>query len=246
MKILAAWLLVVSAVAAPASDRIPDEVDEIPLPESGNFDVPKRPDLKHVTQTEESDPWPSVWMPNYDALHEALSPLEEEITIKMVIYNVSVTTFGDWPDLKEGEERPISPPTFTNLWDNVVAASCNDVRCGEDIGTTKTPQHMGGIKGTLEMRLEGSFENVKTRDEIFAVLREAFDRSVVRDFPDNGFQMQESGPKHIFALTKDRDSLRAVISSRKESEEDCSDIVSRFMAHGELFSPMFGNVKVGC
>lgn len=153
-------------------------------------------------------------------------------------------TFGHW-NLAKGEERPNSPPTFTNLWNDVVAASCNALECGEHVGKAFTRQHMAGA-GTLQMWLEGEYQREELRDEMLPVLRQAFDRAVARVYSDNGYQMYEWGPKHLFAMRESGQSLRMVLRTRSESEDGCGDIVSRILNPGGLVSPDFGLVSVAC
>jgi hypothetical protein len=122
--------------------------------------------------------------------------------------------------------------------------------CGEHIGKAKTPQHMGGIQGTLEMWLEGTFWGEEVRDGLVDVLRQAFDRAVIRENSDNGFQMYEWGPKDLFAIRKSNeyayDTMRMVLRTKKESEDGCGNIASRILELGGLISPLFGLVSVAC
>lgn len=48
------------------------------------------------------------------------------------------------------------------------------------------------------MWLEGEFFGIEERDALVAVLREAFDKAIVREFSDNGYQGYEWGPKDMF------------------------------------------------
>ena len=102
----------------------------------------------------------SLNLPKRSTDCKALSAREDDSNVKVKVYENSVMTFGDWYQTwREGESRPISPPAFSNLWNEVVAASCNDAECGDHVGKAKTQQHMGMSQGTLtlEMWLEGTF-----------------------------------------------------------------------------------------
>jgi hypothetical protein len=181
---------------------------------------------------------------------KALSAREDDSNVKVKVYENSVVTMGHWGNLKKDEAIPISPPTFSNLWNAVVAASCNDAECGEHIGKTKTRQHMAMSQGTLEMWLEGTFWGEEVRDALVDVLRQAFDRAVVREYSDNGFQMYEWGPKDLFVIRKSNeyayDTMRMVLRTKGESEDGCGDIASRILELGGLISPLFGLVSVAC
>lgn len=152
-------------------------------------------------------------------------------------------TFGHWGKPKKDEAITISPPTFTNLWNDVVAARCNELERSEAIGKASTRQHMSG-RGTLYMWLEGKHWNEELRDEMVDVLWQAFDRAVVREYSDNGFQMYEWGPKDLFALRKNGQHLRMTIRTQSESVESCGDSVSRILELGGLIYPIFGLVSV--
>lgn len=187
----------------------------------------------------------ALTLPKRSAQCSALDARDEDTEVKMLVYEDSVMTFGHWGNLKKDEPIPISPPTFTNLWNDVVAASCNELECSEEIGKASTRQHMSGT-GTLDMWLEGKHWNAQLRDEMVEVLRQAFDRAVVREYSDNGFQMYEWGPKDLFALRKNGQYLRMTMRTRSESEEGCGDIVSRILELGGLISPLFGLISVAC
>jgi hypothetical protein len=62
-------------------------------------------------------------------------------------------------------------------------------------------------------------------DEMVAVLRQVFDRAVVREYADNDFQMYEWGPRDLFAVRKTGQSLRLVLRTQSESKGGCGDIV---------------------
>jgi hypothetical protein len=247
LTIFAAWLLIASATAVPAPNAERSvgpkwEHDANWLPRGGNFSVPKNHALGMPKRSMDCN----LSLPKRSAQCNALSAREENAEVKVLVYADSVMTFGHWGNLKKGEERPVSPPTFTNLWESVVAASCNSLECGKHIGKASTRQYMDRPQPNLEMWLEGDYWEEALRDEMVAVLRQAFDRAVVREYADNGYQMYEWGPKDLFAVRKTGQSLRLVLRTQNESEDGCGDIVSRILEMGELVSPLFGLVSVAC
>ncbi|GAB7331815.1 hypothetical protein MBLNU13_g03769t1 [Cladosporium sp. NU13] len=135
---LAAYLLIASAAAAPSLTS--------GLTSAAEMDVyPSDP------------PTAASACPKIHGL-QGSSAREDDTNFKVKVYENSIMTFGQLFNLKKGESHPISPPTFTNLWNDVVAASCNDAECGEHIGKASTKRHMHTIQGgTLEMWLEGTF-----------------------------------------------------------------------------------------
>lgn len=245
LQLLAALLLVTSVTAVPTLDNAPVR-DADWLPRGGNFSVPKRYGMDVSKRSGECN----LSLPKRSTDCKALSAREEDTPVKVKVYENSVMTFGEWYNMKKDEVIPLSPPTFTNLWNDVVAASCNDVECGEHLGKAKTPQHMGGIQGTLEMWLEGVFWDEATRDGLVDILRQAFDKAIVREYVENGWQMYEWGPKDLFVIRRSNqysnDHLRMVLRTKSESEDGCGDIISRILELGGLVSPLFGLVSVAC
>jgi hypothetical protein len=241
-QLLVALLLVTWVAAAPAPDPVFAHDPDWP-PWGGNSSVPKRYDIGISKHTDKCNISRLKWSTNC----KAQSTREEDTPVKVRVYEYLVMTSGERPNLKKSEERPIFPPIFTNLWDNVVPASCNDVQCSEIIGKATTPQHMGGIQGTLEMWLEGVFYDEETRDEFFAVLEQAFDKAVIREFSDNLYQMYEWGPRDLIVVRKangSTDHLHLKLRTKQESEDGCGGILSRILELGGLCSPGFGLVSV--
>ena len=252
VKLLAAYLLIASAAAAPSptsgwTSAAEMDGDFAWRLKSGNYSLP---DTHASSLSKRSTVKCNLSLPQRSTDCKALSAREDGSDVKVKVYENSVMTFGHWGNLKKDEPHPISPPTFTNLWNDVVAASCNDAECGDHIGKAKTPQHMGGMQGTLEMWLEGTFWGEEVRDGLVDVLRQAFDRAVVRENSDNGYQMYEWGPKDLFAIRKSNeyayDTMRMVLRTKTESEDGCGDIASRILELGGLSSPLFGLVSVAC
>lgn len=139
LSLLATWLLATSAIAAPAPN--PDwtpapewETDPNWLPRGGNFSVPKNHALGLPKRSTDC----SLTLPKRSTQCDALNARDEDTEVKMLVYEDSVMTFGHWGNIWKGETRPISPPTFTNLWNDVVAASCNELECSEEIGKAST------------------------------------------------------------------------------------------------------------
>lgn len=251
LELLATCLLIASAAAAPPVASGPVSVAERDTDfewrfKTGNFSLPNR----HASDLPKRSTDCNLSLPKRSTDCKALSAREDDTNAKVKVYENSVVTFGQWFNLKKDETIPISPPTFTTLWDNVVAASCNDAECGEHIGKTKTQQHMHMSQGTLEMWLEGTFWGEEVRDALVDVLRQAFDRAVVREYSDNGYQMYEWGPKDLFVIRKSNeyayDTMRMVLRTKGESEDGCGDIASRILELGGLISPLFGLVSVAC
>lgn len=251
MKLLAAYLLIASAVVAPSLTSGLTSAAEVNVDfawrlKSGNYSLPNR----HASNIPKRSMDCGLNLPKRSTDCKALSTREDDTDVKVKVYENSVMTFGEWPNLKKGETHPISPPTFTNLWNDVVAASCNDAEYGKHIGKAKTPQHMGGIQGTLEMWLEGTFWGEEVRDGLVDVLRQAFDRAVVREFHHSGKAMYEWGPKDLFVIRRSNeyayDTMRMILRTKGESEDGCGDIISRILELGGLVSPLFGLVSVAC
>lgn len=251
VKLLAAYLLIASTAAAPSlasglTSAAEVDVDFAWRLKSGNYSLPNR----HASSLPKRSVDCNLSLPKRSIDCKALSAREDGSDVKVKVYENSVMTFGHWDNLKKDKPHPISPPTFTNLWNDVVAASCNDAECGKHIGKAKTPQHMGAVQGTLEMWLEGTFWGEEVRDALVDVLRQAFDRAVVREDAGNGFQMYEWGPKDLFVIRKSNDyaydTMRMFIRTKKESEDGCGDIASRILELGGLISPLFGLVSVAC
>jgi hypothetical protein len=242
----AAYLIVASAAAAPSLVSGATSEDFEWRIKTGNYSLPSN----HAPGLPKRSMDCSLNLPKRSTDCKALSARQDDSNVKVKVYDNSVMTFGHWGNLDKGESHPISPPTFTNLWNDVVAASCNDAECGDHIGKAKTPQHMGMSQGTLEMWLEGTFWGEEVRDGLVDVLRQAFDRAVVREYSDNGFQMYEWGPKDLFVIRKSNeyayDTMRMFIRTRQESEDGCGDIISRILELGGLVSPLFGLVSVAC
>jgi hypothetical protein len=241
LDLLAACLLTASAAAATSSISESVTEDFEWRIKTGNYSLPN----SHPPSKRSMDC--SLNLPKRSTDCKALSAREDDSNVKVKVYENSVMTFGHWT---LGEAHPISPPTFSNLWNEVVAASCNDAECGDHIGKAKTPQHMAGIPGTLEMWLEGTFWGEEVRDGLVDVLRQAFDRAVVREFSDNTYQMYEWGPKDLFVIRRSNDyasdEMRMFIRTKQESEDGCGDILSRILELGGLVSPLFGLVSVAC
>lgn len=175
----------------------------------------------------------------------ALEARQEGDSMRVLVYEDSIMTWANWNNIN-GEELPISPPAFTELWNSVVEASCNELECGEHIGIAKAEQYHRGPPQTLHMWLECSFYDVERRDPLVALLRQAFDRAVVREWEDSGLAMGEWGPKDMCTKAENGDHLRFVLRTKTESEEGCGDIISRILAMGELVSPVFGVVNIAC
>ena len=192
VKLLAAYLFIASAAAAPSFTSVLTSAAEMDGDfawrlKSGNYSLPNA----HASSLSKRSTDCNLSLPKRSTDCKALSAREDGSDVKVKVCENSVLTFGHWCNLKKDEPYPISPPTFTNLWNDVVAASCNDAECGEHIGKAKRPQHMGGVQSTLEMWLEGTFWSEEVRDGLVDVLRQAFDRAVVRENSDNGSQVYE-------------------------------------------------------
>jgi hypothetical protein len=251
LELLATYLLIASAAAAPSLTSGPGSVPgsdsdfEWRL-KTGNYSLP----AGHTSSLPKRSTDCNLNLPKRSTDCKALSAREDDSDVKVKVYENSVMTFGQWFNLKKGETHPISPPTFTNLWDDVVAASCNDAECGEHIGKATTQQHMHMSQGTLEMWLGGTFWGEEIRDGLVDVLRQAFDKAVVREFHYSGSAMYEWGPKDLFAIRRSNeyayDTMRMVLRTKRESEDGCGDIASRILELGGLISPLFGLVSVAC
>jgi hypothetical protein len=128
-----------------------------------------------------------------------------------------IQTFARSPlyDFKDGETRPTAPPAFTELWDSVVEASCNPTRCGRDIGKVSAVAWVGYNQHRIEMYLEGTFAP-GMRDNLFSLLRQAFDRAVVRNWVDN--EVEEWGPRDMDAYIVGNNHLRSVLREQGEDE----------------------------
>jgi hypothetical protein len=252
LKLLVTYLLIASAAASPSfssgsTSTVEGDGDFEWRLKTGNYSLPYR----HASGLPKRSTDCNLSLPKRSTDCKALSAREDDSDVKVKVYENSVVTFGQWFNLKKDESHPISPPTFSNLWNNVVAASCNDAECGEHIGKTTTQQHMHmSQSGTLEMWLEGTFWGEEVRDALVDVLRQAFDRAVVREYSDNGFQMYEWGPKDLFVIRRSNeyayDTMRMVLRTKSESEDGCGDIASRILELGGLISPLFGLVSVAC
>jgi len=251
LKLLAAYLLIASAAASPSfslgsTSTAEGEGDFEWRLKSGNYSLPN----SHALGLPKRSTDCNLSLPKRSTDCKALSAREDDTDVKVKVYENSVMTFGQWFNMKKGETHPISPPTFTNLWNDVVAASCNDAECGEHIGKAKTQQHMHMSQGTLEMWLEGTFWGEEVRDALVDVLRQAFDRAVVREFHHSGSAMYEWGPKDLFVIRRSNeyayDTMRMVLRTKRESEDGCGDIASRILELGGLISPLFGLVSVAC
>lgn len=248
VELLAAWLLLASTATAqsPTLGSISDfegENDPEWRFKTGNFSVPKTHTLALPKRSMDCN----LSLPKRSNECSALDARDDDdAEVKVLVYDESVVSWGRW-DLEKDEVMPLSPPGFTNLWNDVVAASCNIIECGSHVGKAKTAQYFGGSPGTLNMWLEGDYWDETIRDEMVAVLRQAFDKAVVREYYErNDYSMYEWGPKDLFARHKGGDSLRMVMRTTSESEDGCGDIVSRILELGGLVSPLFGVVSVGC
>lgn len=209
---------------------------------TGNFSVPKA----HTPAFPKRSMDCNLSLPKRSNWCSALETRDDDdAEVKVLVYEDSVVSYGRW-NLKKDEVMPLSPPGFTNLWNDVVTASCNIIECGSHVGKAKTAQYFNSRPGTLNMWLEGDYWNETIRDEMVAVLRQAFDKAVVREYFNVDYAMYEWGPKDLFARHKGGDSLRMVMRTESESEDGCGDIVSRILELGGLVSPLFGIVSVGC
>jgi len=156
-----------------------------------------------------------------------------------------VQTFARYPDyqFKDGETKPTAPPAFTTLWDSVVEASCNPTRCGRDIGKVSAVAWVGYNQRRIEMYLDGTFAPDK-RDDLFSLLRQAFDKAVVRNWA--GDEVEEWGPKDMDAYVVGNNHLRSVLKVQGEYEGGCGEVVDRINSLGGLISPIFGLVEAIC
>ena len=93
------------------------------------------------------------------------------------------------------------------------------------------------------MYLEGAFAP-NMRDGLFSLLRQAFDRAVVRNWV--GDQVEEWGPKDMDAYIVGNNHLRSVLKVKGEEEGGCGEVVSRINAFGGLVHPFFGLVEAIC
>ena len=251
LEFLATYFLIASAAAAPSFTSGPTSVAESDDFEwrlkTGNYSLP----ASHSSGLPKRSINCNLSLPKRSNHCKALSARDDDSDVKVKVYENSVMTFGQWFNLKKGETHPISPPTFSNLWNDVVAASCNDAECGEHIGKATTQRHMHMSQGgTLEMWLEGTFWGEQVRDALVDVLRQAFDRAVVREFHHSESAMYEWGPKDLFVIRRSNeyayDTMRMVLRTKSESEDGCGDIASRILELGGLISPLFGLVSVAC
>lgn len=231
-RLLGAVLLATFATAAPTQElKVPEDINDPNwLPRNGNFSVPRNYDVGMQKRAAECSSL------------EARS--DTDVLVK--VYDNSIMAWATWfhQDAVDGV-YPTSPTTFTNLWNDVVAASCNDAECDKHIGKAETARYYHTHTGTLEMWLEGEFFGEERRDNLVGLLRQAFDRAIVRD-QQTEKAMAEFGPKDLFAKHTNGDSLRMVMRTPQESEEGCGDIISRVLSLGELISPIFGLVSIAC
>lgn len=156
-----------------------------------------------------------------------------------------IQTYARYPTyrFKNGETRPTAPPAFTTLWDSVVEASCNPTRCGRDIGKVSAVAWVGYNQHRIEMYLEGTFAP-DMRDNLFSLLRQAFDRAVVRNWV--GDEVEEWGPRDMDAYIVGNNHLRSVLKEQGEDEGGCGEVVNRINALGGLIHPFFGLVEAIC
>ena len=200
LELLAAWLLVASTATAQTPDLgaisvIEGEKDPEWRIKSGNFSVPRSHTLALPKRSRDCN----LSLPKRSHECTALDTRDDDAEVKVLVYEDSVVSWGRWV-LEKDEVMPLSPPGFTNLWNDVVAASCNIIECGSRVGKAKTAQYFQGVPGTLNMWLEGDYWDETIRDEMVAVLRQAFDKAVVREYYErNDYSMYEWGPKDLFA-----------------------------------------------
>jgi hypothetical protein len=156
-----------------------------------------------------------------------------------------IQTYARYPlyRFKNGETRPTAPPAFTTLWDGVVEASCNPTRCGRDIGKVSAVAWVGYNQHRIEMYLEGTFAP-DMRDNLFSLLRQAFDRAVVRNWVDD--EVEEWGPRDMDAYIVGNNHMRSVLKIQGEDEGGCGEVVDRINALGGLVHPFFGLVEAIC
>ncbi|KAM0710354.1 hypothetical protein Q7P35_002716 [Cladosporium inversicolor] len=155
-----------------------------------------------------------------------------------------IQTYAWYParDFRDSE-RPTAPPGFTELWDNVVEASCNPTRCGRDIGKVTAQAWTTYSQRRIEMYLEGTFAP-DMRDNLFSLLRQAFDRAVTRNWA--GDEVEEWGPRDMDAYIVGNNHLRSVLKVKGEDEGGCGEVVDRINALGGLIHPFFGLVEAIC
>jgi hypothetical protein len=114
-------------------------------------------------------------LPKRSAQCNALNAREEEVEVKVLVYEDPVMTFG---------HRTLGKSRRATC---IVVASCNSLECGKHIDIASTRQYMSGPQGNLEMWLEGENWEETLPDEMVAVPRQAFDRPMIREYADNNF-----------------------------------------------------------